>query len=274
MTARQSCPRSHCFTGKGLLKSLAVAQTRLIRPDCGDQQALWQLQRGGKNLGRYAKAAEVRKLAASGALAVSGDGLILTREGKAALRRALSSGDGFAAQHREIVEREIPARSEPRPERLTVNLRESPLAWLASRKDRKGKALLGRVEVEAGERLRADYDFARLMPSIAGGWRVESSGQVKAGGRSKVGEMNDDVIAARRRVERTLTQLEPALASVLVDVCCHLKGLEKVEAERGWPARSGKVVLQIALSSLADRYGLRTIAGEGSGRIRTERKMR
>lgn len=43
---------------------------------------------------------------------------------------------------------------------------------------------------------------------------------------------------------------------MLVDVCCHLAGLSEAEKSRGWPQRSGKVILQIALTRLARYYGL------------------
>ena len=68
--------------------------------------------------------------------------------------------------------------------------------------------------------------------------------------------MGDHVVAARQRIRRALEAVGPELAGILLDVCCHDIGLETAGRAQGWPQRSAKVVLQLALTSLARHYGL------------------
>ena len=64
---------------------------------------------------------------------------------------------------------------------------------------------------------------------------------------------------ARARVADALRELGPGMGDLVLRVCCFLEGLEMTERRLGWSARSGKVVLKLALERLArhyaDRYG-------------------
>ena len=89
------------------------------------------------------------------------------------------------------------------------------------------------------------------MPRLGANWDAA----VATGRRgAPASDISDIALAARTRVEHAIDAVGPELAGVLVDVCCFLKGLETVEAERGWPVRSAKVVLKAALSALHRHY--------------------
>lgn len=144
---------------------------------------------------------------------------------------------------------------------------ESPLAWLARRRDKDGRPLISQIEYDAGERFRADFYFARMSPRVTANWSPDAGcgrGRFACGGGA--GDMRDNVVAARERVRLALVAVGPELAGILIDVCGHLKGLEQTERGAGWPARSGKIILQLALSSLARHYGLKPMPA--SGRVR------
>lgn len=147
------------------------------------------------------------------------------------------------------------------------NLTESPLAWLASRKDKDGQPLLAAQEFDAGERLRDDFWFAQMTPRVTANWTLLLSAGGGGRGAPDIGpDIRDSAIAARERVRRALAAVGPDLAGVLIDVCCHLKGLEVSEKTNGWPQRSGKIILQIALRQLARHYGLMPATGPDAAR--------
>ena len=89
------------------------------------------------------------------------------------LKRALSAAQPFQAQHQARQARIIDFEGAKRP--AIVNNAESPLAWLASRKDKSGAPLLAAFQFEAGERLRADYHFAGLTARVTASWNPAAS---------------------------------------------------------------------------------------------------
>jgi len=261
MTGGQSAARF-----RPLLAALSRQGAHLSRPDgSGERHGAWTVAanmaatRAGA--GARAKAGKDTRFSAGTVASAVRLGYIEERSqgvyelsalGRAAYRRLRSGGgDTFCAQHRALAPKSIEQPGGARPVSVTVNLKESPLAWLASRKDRSGRPLLDEAQLRAGERLRSDFTFASLTPSLAKGWRTEKI----SGSSPGTGDLSTDVLAARKRVYRVLDKMPDALSRLVVDVCCHLKGLEDAEKERGWPARSAKVVLQIALTSLAEEYG-------------------
>lgn len=171
----------------------------------------------------------------------------------------------FRAQHLDISTRDL--TTEAGVSQVIVNDSESPLAWLARRKGRDGRAMIGQDQFIAGERLRADFTRGHLSPRVTSSWSGIGRTRGSGGG---AGEMTDLIVASRQRVRLALEASGPEFSGLLLDVCCFLRGLEDVERERGWPARSAKVVLQLALDRLARHYGLRSeMRGNESAAIRT-----
>ena len=178
--------------------------------------------------------------------------LLVSQAGRAALARAKAEPENaFLAQHRELE-----VRKGPDGDKVLMDADESPLAWLARRK------LVGAAEFEAGERLRRDLDMGQMLPSVTANWSATVSTSAAGAGRL---HMAENLVAARQRVDRALAAAGPDLAGLLVDVCGFLKGLELIEQERGWPRRSAKVALNIALAALARHYGL-SVSARGPAR--------
>lgn len=126
---------------------------------------------------------------------------------------------------------------------VTVNVRESPLAWLAAR------GLVTQRQLGAGERLRADYERAALSARVTMRWQ----GRVDGGSGP---EASITQLAARQRFDGALAAAGPGLADILWRVICAGEGLPAAEKALAWPARAGRVVLLLALDRVASYYGL------------------
>lgn len=154
---------------------------------------------------------------------------------------------------RQLVERELtsegPSRRAPQPggRRVTVNLAESPLTWLHAR------GHLSDRQCDAGERLRADWERAQIAPGTTMRWDPV---RVKGTGADRGLSASERQIAARARFDGAIAAAGPGLADVLWRVVCAGEGLPEAERGLGWPARSGKLVLGLALDRVAGFYRL------------------
>lgn len=180
----------------------------------------------------------------------------ISKAGRAHLRRLGASGEvsPYRVQHHDLIETEIEAHGE----RVSVrkNAEESPLDWLRRRKDRQGQALVDDAGYEAGERLRRDLTLSGILPGMTARWDGLVVDRSRSGGSCDPAYAADAALAARQRVTKALDAVGPDIADLLIDLCGFLKGLETIERERGWPLRSAKVVVKLALTRLADHYGL------------------
>ncbi|MEO0486638.1 MAG: DUF6456 domain-containing protein [Pseudomonadota bacterium] len=190
----------------------------------------------------------------------------ITSVGRSALKRLLAQAESraagfnesqsaFAGQHQDWAERAVMDDGEARPRRVRYNLGESPLTALARRKDKAGQPFLSEELVVAGERLREDFELAQMGPRVAQNWERFLTGGQSGGFTSTDGLGGPE--AARTRVQDALADLGPGLGDVVLRCCCFLEGLETAEKRMGWSARSGKIVLRIALSHLKQHYDAR-----------------
>lgn len=130
---------------------------------------------------------------------------------------------------------------------VTVNLAESPLGWLYAR------GLLTQVQFDAGERLRLDWERAQLSPSVTMTWDAAPVGKQR--GSPAIGaDPTSSQIDAKRRFDCAIAQAGPGLADILWRVVCAGEGMRDAESALGWPARSGKLVLILALDRVATYY--------------------
>ncbi|MEY4983668.1 MAG: hypothetical protein RIR62_1934 [Pseudomonadota bacterium] len=179
----------------------------------------------------------------------------ITPAGRAALRRMEAarrgSDNAFGDQQREMEERDEAGGDGPR--RLRYNAAESPVSVLARKRDKGGKPYLEHDLVRAAEQLRIDFEAAQMGPRIAQNWDRFLTGGDRGGYRADSG-LAEGPRAARDRVAAALKDLGPGLGDVVLRCCCFLEGLETAERRMGWAARSGKIVLRIALQRLKRHY--------------------
>lgn len=134
-----------------------------------------------------------------------------------------------------------------KPQSVSVNLGESPLAWLHAR----GK--LSERRYVAGDLLRRDWEKAGLGARVTMRWEPTPPGGGSRGSRSAP-DPTFAQLSARERFGGALRAAGPGLADILWRVACAGEGLVAAEKALGWPTRAGKLVLCLALDRVADWY--------------------
>ncbi|MFV0294436.1 MAG: DUF6456 domain-containing protein [Paracoccus sp. (in: a-proteobacteria)] len=158
----------------------------------------------------------------------------------------------YGSQHRVWANRKLPDPDTGKPRRMRINLAESPLLLLARRRDAKGNPFLSSELVTAGERLREDFELAQMGPRVTQNWDRFMTSGIDVSIRAD--QYGGGSTQARNRVADALRELGPGMGDLVLRVCCFLEGLEMTERRLGWSARSGKVVLKLALERLARHY--------------------
>jgi hypothetical protein len=239
------------------------------RPDPLTERSLLA-RRGGDGVsvagGRFPQAAGDALVEADLAERTGSGRVTISAAGRARLRRTgAAEGQSFLAQHLDLTSARRTEAEAP-----VVDASESPLAWMARRRDRDGRPLIDAAAFEAGERLRRDIAAALMLPRMGTDWGAP---RVDGGRARDPASASDTALAARQRVRGALDAVGTDLSGLLIDLCGFLKGLERIEVERRWPARSAKVVARIALGRLAEHYGYeREATGPDRARLRLWRE--
>ncbi len=132
---------------------------------------------------------------------------------------------------------------------VTVNLSESPLSWLHAHGHLTDRQLL------AGEKLRSDYEAANLGPRVTMQWNAAPVARGNRGGGASLNP-TEYALNAKRRFDEGVAALGRDLSDIAWRVICAGESIPIAEKAMGWPLRSGKLVLRIALDRLADYYRL------------------
>ncbi len=130
---------------------------------------------------------------------------------------------------------------------VSVNRAESPLAWLVRR------GLVTPSQFAASEALRDDFHRAGHLPSVTMRW---DAAPAASGARGAPPAHNPSLarLGARERFDAAIAAAGPGLSDILWRVVCMGEGLETAERALAWPARTGKVVLCLALDRVAGFY--------------------
>lgn len=261
-------PGAQMVVAEGMDKAIVVRddiRTAILDRELAEHMAIraWVQMTGQGRVSRYVISAQGREVLRS-LIAARRSGALPQREDfilAAPVPAALAEPEGCAEEaaafthadrHRSYEDREITDPEDGRRRRARVNIAESPLMMLARRREADGSPFLAAEMVAAGERLREDFELAQMGPRVTQNW----DGFLTAGidvSRASLG-YGGGAESARNRVAAALRELGPGMGDLCLRVCCFLEGIELTERRLGWSARSGKIVLRLALMRLERHY--------------------
>lgn len=140
-------------------------------------------------------------------------------------------------------------RRDAKKRSVTVNRLESPLGWLRAR------GHVSERQYEAGDRLRGDWERAQLGSRITMRWDAMPASRDRSAPTAP--DPGAAALDAKRRFEEALLEAGPGLGDILWRIACAGEGMREAESALGWPARSGKLVLTLALDRVADYYRIK-----------------
>ncbi|MHA6267807.1 DUF6456 domain-containing protein [uncultured Aliiroseovarius sp.] len=127
---------------------------------------------------------------------------------------------------------------------------DSPVRVLG-RSTGRGQPYLAPTLVSAAERLHRDFALGQFELSGIATWdRLQDA--VRSALTTT--HPSDRKLDARKRFASAMQALGPELGQIAIAVCCHEKGMERIEADMAMPARSGKYMLRVALNYLSRYY--------------------
>ena len=245
--------RALCERGAILAVAADIDSAVVVRPDgAGGQLRAAQASR------EIVQAMALKDWIASDAPQARVARYTITNEGRAALRRLVAKAENRAIGLGRAGDacddgwdlHAIESAGRGGPPRLAGQ--ESPLVGLSRRKDPDGSPFLSPALIDAARRLGEDYELGGLP--FEG---IEEVADLEAWLDAQTGALPRGIEEARARVREALTDLGPGLSEIALRCCCFLLGLEQTERDMGWSARSGKIVLRIALQRLERHYGER-----------------
>lgn len=256
-------PGAQMVVAEGMDKAIVVRdeiRTAILDRELAEHMAIraWVQMTGQGRVSRYAISAQGREVLRSliaarrsGALPQCEDFILaapVLTEGCAEESAEFTHAD----RHRRYEDREITDPEDGRRRRVRVNIAESPLMMLARRREADGSPFLAPEMVAAGERLREDFELAQMGPRVTQNWDRFLTAGINVS-RVAVG-YGGGAESARNRVAAALRELGPGMGDLCLRVCCFLEGIELTERRLGWSARSGKIVLRLALMRLERHY--------------------